>query len=673
MSLILWKGGQLQGVGASDDHHHQFGHHGLNSYRPTKLFVFGDSYSDTGNTRKPLFNSWKYPFGITFPGKPTGRFSDGRVLTDYIAKYLRIKSPLPYQWRKVKVGATLKKYGMNFAHGGTGVFQTLNPGPNMTTQIDFLYRLHKQYSVFTNTDLRSSIALVTLAGNDYIAFLSRNGYSQDFPTFVRAVVNQASLNLKRIHDLGVKKIAVTALEPVGCLPRFTSNITSFQNCTDSLNPLANLHNQLLQKAVAKLNSETKDSPYLILDLYASFMEVFNKKGDPPVQNVFIQAPIGIDPGQLHAIGNLEMDYSRKLRLSQFLRCCFPLLFLFSYAGGLPQGIEASDHHHHHQYGQHRRPPKLFVFGDSYSDTGNTRKLASYTCWKSPSGISFPGKPTGRFSDGRVFTDYIAKYLGIKSPLPYQWRKVKVGATLMKYGMNFAHGGTGVFQTLNPGPNMTTQIDFLETLHKQYSVYTARDLRSSLALVTVAGNDYTAFWFRNGSSQELQSFVTALVNQMSINLKRIHELGVKKIAVTALEPTGCFPRFISNITSFQNCTDSLNPLANLHNQLLQKAVAKLNNETKDTPYVILDLYASFMKVFNNKGDPPGIKIDNLFKACCDGISSEYSCGSLDESGAKKYTLCDHPDSYFFWDSVHPTQQGWRAVYSSLQPTLHQYFY
>ena len=54
-------------------------HHGL-----TKLFVFGDSYADTGNSRNLFSSSWKEPYGITFPGKPTGRFSDGRVLTDYI-------------------------------------------------------------------------------------------------------------------------------------------------------------------------------------------------------------------------------------------------------------------------------------------------------------------------------------------------------------------------------------------------------------------------------------------------------------------------------------------------------------------------------------------------------------------------------------------------------------
>ena len=54
-------------------------HHGS-----TKLFVFGDSYADTGNSRNLFSSSWKEPYGITFPGKPTGRFSDGRVLTDYI-------------------------------------------------------------------------------------------------------------------------------------------------------------------------------------------------------------------------------------------------------------------------------------------------------------------------------------------------------------------------------------------------------------------------------------------------------------------------------------------------------------------------------------------------------------------------------------------------------------
>ena len=53
----------------------------------TKLFVFGDSYVDTGNSGRQA-TSWKKPYGITFPGKPSGRYSDGRVFTDYIGQSL---------------------------------------------------------------------------------------------------------------------------------------------------------------------------------------------------------------------------------------------------------------------------------------------------------------------------------------------------------------------------------------------------------------------------------------------------------------------------------------------------------------------------------------------------------------------------------------------------------
>ncbi|PRQ43849.1 putative carboxylesterase [Rosa chinensis] len=57
-------------------------------WRPTKLFVFGDSYAATGNNVASLGvdsdRCWISPYGDTFPGKPTGCFSDGRVLTDFI-------------------------------------------------------------------------------------------------------------------------------------------------------------------------------------------------------------------------------------------------------------------------------------------------------------------------------------------------------------------------------------------------------------------------------------------------------------------------------------------------------------------------------------------------------------------------------------------------------------
>ncbi|KAJ6298055.1 hypothetical protein OIU76_019227, partial [Salix suchowensis] len=171
-------------------------------------------------------------------------------------------------------------------------------------------------------------------------------------------------------------------------------------------------------------------------------------------------------------------------------------------------------------------------------------------------------------------------------------------------MNFAYGGTGVFPIVDvPEPNMTTQIDFFQDIiHEKF--YSGSDLHSSVALVSVAGNDYSNYIATNGSPQGWQPFITKVVNQLVMNMKRIHGMGVKKVVVTALQPLGCLPR-ITLTSSFQQCNGTVNELFSFHNLLLQQAVIKLNNETKESTFAILDLYDAFMAVFKNKGENPGM--------------------------------------------------------------------
>ncbi|KAI0491702.1 hypothetical protein KFK09_025962 [Dendrobium nobile] len=59
----------------------------------TSIFSFGDSITDTGNLL--LSNgdnclSGRLPYGETFFGRPTGRFSDGRLIIDFIAEAMGI-------------------------------------------------------------------------------------------------------------------------------------------------------------------------------------------------------------------------------------------------------------------------------------------------------------------------------------------------------------------------------------------------------------------------------------------------------------------------------------------------------------------------------------------------------------------------------------------------------
>ncbi|BAT94546.1 hypothetical protein VIGAN_08115900 [Vigna angularis var. angularis] len=306
--------------------------------------------------------------------------------------------------------------------------------------------------------------------------------------------------------------------------------------------------------------------------------------------------------------------------------------------------------------------KLFVFGDSYVDTGNLVNSISY---KPPSGITFPGTPAGRFSDGCVLTDYIASFLNIKSPTPYVFRN----SSNLQYGINFAHGGTGIFNTLDNEPNMTVQIDWFEKLIQQ-KIYTKADLESSVALVNSAGNDYATFLQRKqGSMQDIPVFTASLIQQMSINLRRIHSVGINKIAVGLLEPIGCMP-LLTAASSYNKCLEPFNFISQNHSQMLLQIAQELNKELGKPVFVTLDLYNSFLSVLatmqKRRSDDPTLM--NPLQPCCEGVSTEYYCGSVDEKGEKKYGLCEKPEFSFFWEGAHLSQNGWYGVYTILYSSL-----
>ncbi|KAE9619285.1 putative triacylglycerol lipase [Lupinus albus] len=228
-----------------------------------KLFAFGDSYLDTGNFLNSV--SYKSPYGITYPGYPTGRFGNGHVLTDYIAFFLKIKSPTPYVLRN----SSNLQNGVNFAHGGTGVYQTRVDGPNLAVQIDSFEQLIKQ-NVYSKVDVKSSIVIVNAGANDYITFILRKGNIFGINDYITSLVDELTINLRRIHNLGAKKIIVSLLQPVGCLP--TISVASlYTDCVDLLNMIPRYHNKKILENVEDLNKKIGKPVLRTLDLYNSFL------------------------------------------------------------------------------------------------------------------------------------------------------------------------------------------------------------------------------------------------------------------------------------------------------------------------------------------------------------------------------------------------------------------
>lgn len=101
------------------------------------------------------------------------------------ATFLGLKSPVAYKWRNLRKQKW--NYGMNFAYGGSGVFNTFGDLlPNISTQIDFFEKLIND-SVYTKWDLQSSAVLVSLAGNDYAAYLANGGSFQVILLYYRVI------------------------------------------------------------------------------------------------------------------------------------------------------------------------------------------------------------------------------------------------------------------------------------------------------------------------------------------------------------------------------------------------------------------------------------------------------------------------------------------------------
>nr|GMC96119.1 GDSL esterase/lipase At5g03610-like [Ipomoea batatas] len=247
------------------------------------------------------------------------------------------------------------------------------------------------------------------------------------------------------------------------------------------------------------------------------------------------------------------------------------------------------------------PEKLFVFGDSYADTGNWPPTDASRPWREP----------------------YAAYLGIGSPQAYSlWNGDEEAK---QYGMNFAYGGT--------------ESIFYNSYH---------------------GDIHHHF----------EKFVESITKQLSLNLKRIHEMGVPKVAVTAMQPLGCLPMVAFATGKYPNCDENTNNITRFHNQMLKQRVDKLNDQTDGSPFVIVDLYAAFTTALNIKHNqhPGKSSFPHPLAACCLG-----NCGEVDVSGKKEYGLCDDPKMAFFWDMTHPSQQGWFAVYSALKSSLPHLFH
>ncbi|KAL8130721.1 hypothetical protein V2J09_019876 [Rumex salicifolius] len=311
-------------------------------------------------------------------------------------------------------------------------------------------------------------------------------------------------------------------------------------------------------------------------------------------------------------------------------------------------------------------PALIVFGDSTVDPGNNNYIPCLL--KSdfpPYGRDLPGgRPTGRFSNGRIPPDYLAEALGLHVMVPAYLDPSKSISDLA-VAVSFASAGTGYDNAtaaiLNVLP-LWKEVEYYKEYQGRLKAYLGSEkanyiIREGLYLVSIGTNDFLVNYDilpTRKAQYTLDEYADFLLDIAEKFIRDIYGVGARKVLYTGLGPIGCVPleRTI-NLLGDHACRDEYNTVAKTFNLKLHKLLFRLNAQL---PGITLVLSNPFQLVQQLVKHPDRYGFEDTSKACCGTGSFELSFLCNKDT---PFTCAD-ADKYIFWDSFHPTDKANRII-------------
>ncbi|CAL9213994.1 unnamed protein product [Arabidopsis halleri] len=253
------------------------------------ILVFGDSTIDTGNNNyiKTYIRANFPPYGCNFPGhNATGRFSNGKLIPDFIASLMGIKDTVP-PFLDPHLSDSDILTGVCFASAGSGYDNLTDLATStlsVAKQADMLRSYVERLSGIVGeekaaTILSEALVIVSSGTNDF----NLNLYDTPSPRHKLGVDGYQSFILSSVHnfvqelyDIGCRKIMVLGLPPVGCLPIQMTMAMQKQNerrCIDKQNSDSQEFNQKLQKSLTDMQSNLTGSVIFYGDIYGALFDM----------------------------------------------------------------------------------------------------------------------------------------------------------------------------------------------------------------------------------------------------------------------------------------------------------------------------------------------------------------------------------------------------------------
>lgn len=327
-------------------------------------------------------------------------------------------------------------------------------------------------------------------------------------------------------------------------------------------------------------------------------------------------------------------------------------------------------------------PRLFSFGDSLIDTGNFihYSKAPGSVSRPPYGRTFFGRPTGRWSDGRLIVDFIVERLGYPYWPAYLQAKSPARKEDFRYGANFAvASGTALNQLLFQKKRLDVsgitpyslgiQIGwFKKVLAAIAPTKKEREevMAKSLFLVgEIGANDYNHPFFQNKTLGWVKPLVPKVIRSIAMSIEALIGLGAKTIYVPGVFPLGCVPRYLFFYRGGEpgdydsaGCLRWLNGLTGFHNDMLKAKIRDLRHAHPGVSITYVDYYDEIISIITTPA-PNGFDPAKVLYACCGG-GGPYNANLAIKCPDPGAVRCPDPSKYVSWDGLHMTEAVYRIM-------------
>jgi phospholipase/lecithinase/hemolysin len=275
--------------------------------------------------------------------------------------------------------------------------------------------------------------------------------------------------------------------------------------------------------------------------------------------------------------------------------------------------------------------EIYVFGDSLSDTGNL-----FNAYLNATGKGLPPEPyyNGRFSNGPIWVEYLARDLELT----------------FNPNTNLAYGGssTGFDNPVNQPLQLPGLLGQINNFTAPFTAAEQSVDPNALYIVWAGANDYL-FSGLTDPTEPVANLSTAVTSLAAV--------GARNIMVVNLPDLGETPATRLN----NQISEKLSTVTEMHNSALGTTLNFLSQTlSPDINIIPLDINSIFTMAIANPGE---YGFTNVANSCI----GDLSVVPIDVP--RPPVVCT-PETFFFWDEIHPTTAGHKLfgefAFSALEP-------